>query len=160
MYEDKNVRYLAQQSANTETGKAERSKEAFAISLTLIEVVTGGPQSPFACNATSLLTPLSKFYTLLQLCSFLYFMLKLWSGFFFSPKYKVHWHANSSGHGLSWFQSSHWCSSVTCCDLYWGQQSSPTFPGFHPFKDSALLPQASATRHISGIVSEEMCREC
>lgn len=73
---------------------------------------------------------------------------------FFPLKYKAHWHANNSGErGLSQFQSSHWCSSITCCVLYWGQQRGPTFPGFHPFKGSALLPQASATRHISGIVT-------
>lgn len=69
VHEDKSahVRYLAWQSANIETGnlrddlrnrqferwsKSERCKETCAISLALIEVVTVGPQNPFACNAT------------------------------------------------------------------------------------------------------------
>lgn len=156
VYKDKSVRYLAWLSADTETGKAERSKESCTISLTLIEVVViVGPQSPFGCNATPVLTPLPEFYTLLQLCSLFpssYAKIVVWA-FFFPPKYKAHWHANSSEHGLSQFQSIHWCSSITCCVLYWGQQSSPTFPDFQPFEDSALLPQALSTRHISGNVS-------
>lgn len=150
MYEDKSahVRYLAWQSANTETGKAERSKETCAISLTLIEVVTVRPQSPFACNATPVLTPLPEFYILLQLCCFLHLMLKLWFGIFIPARYKACWNANSSEHGLSRFQSIHWCSSITCCVLYWGQQSSPTFPGFHPFKGSAPPSGLSYKAHL------------
>lgn len=117
------------------------------------EVVIVGPQCPFACNATPVPAPLPEFYTSLQLCSFLHLMQKLWFGLCFPPKYKAHWCVNSSESGLSRFQSIHWHSSFTCCVLYWGQQSSSTFPGFHSFKDSALLPRALATRHVSGNVS-------
>lgn len=143
VYEDKSacVRCVAWQSANTETGKAERSKEACAISLTLLEVVTGSPK-PFCLQCHTCANPITQILHIIATMSFRSSFPKLCFGLFSPPKCKAHWHANISEHGLSRFQSIHWCSSITCCVLYWGQQSSPTLPGFHHLRTllSSLRP--------------------